>query len=141
MPAPPAASQKPLLLPGIAPHLFQSRTPTHRRRKMIIDKNSSPPAGTSPEHSRTPSDDSTAVAAGDDVNSHVTPRCPRKTQGHRTKARRGGGHRRKARRGGRKDGCCRERRPSAAAPRPALMTLLSAWMTESIYSVVFFLLS
>jgi hypothetical protein len=29
----------------------------------------------------------------------------------------------------------------AAAPRPALMTLLSAWMTESIYSVVFFLLS
>jgi hypothetical protein len=29
----------------------------------------------------------------------------------------------------------------AAAPRPALMTLLSAWLTENIYSLILFLLS
>jgi hypothetical protein len=42
---------------------------------MIIDKDSSPPAGTSPEHGRTPSGDSTAVAAGDDVDSRVSTFC------------------------------------------------------------------
>ncbi|KAJ7921353.1 hypothetical protein B0H13DRAFT_1866732 [Mycena leptocephala] len=62
MSAQPTRTQKPLLLPGIAPHLFQSRTPTHLQRKMVIVKNTPEGPVTDHDHARTPSDGSTVVA-------------------------------------------------------------------------------
>ncbi|KAJ7837430.1 hypothetical protein B0H13DRAFT_2368175 [Mycena leptocephala] len=61
MSAQPTRTQKPLLLPGIAPHLFQSRTPTHLQRKMSIKITPEGPV-MDHDHSRTPSDGSTVAA-------------------------------------------------------------------------------
>ncbi|KAJ7300825.1 hypothetical protein DFH08DRAFT_946283 [Mycena albidolilacea] len=60
MSAPPRSAQKPLLLPGLAPHLFQSRAPAHLQpqRKMRVKDSS---AGPVMDHPRTPSDDSTVA--------------------------------------------------------------------------------
>ncbi|KAJ7246486.1 hypothetical protein C8J57DRAFT_1241527 [Mycena rebaudengoi] len=122
MSAPPAAGQKPLLLPGIAPHLFQSRMPTHRRRSMILDKNSSPPAGPSPDHGRTPSNESTTVVAGDDVDLRlqaVETRLAAKIDALAAQMDAGF-----------------SRMDAAAAPRPALLTLLIGWLTNKIWASI-----
>ncbi|KAJ7763919.1 hypothetical protein B0H14DRAFT_2633705 [Mycena olivaceomarginata] len=60
MSAPLRSAQKPLLLPGLAPHLFQSRAPAHLQlqRKMRVKDSS---AGPVMDHPRTPSDDSTVA--------------------------------------------------------------------------------
>ncbi|KAF7352072.1 hypothetical protein MVEN_01170000 [Mycena venus] len=127
MSASPAAGQKPLLLPGIAPHLFQSRTPTHRRRSMILDKTSSPPAGPSPNHGRTPSNESTTVAAGDDVDLRlqaVETRLAAKINALAAQMDAGF-----------------SRMDAAAAPRPALLTLLVGWLTNRIWAFILSLVS
>ncbi|KAJ7915746.1 hypothetical protein B0H13DRAFT_2324013 [Mycena leptocephala] len=127
MSAPPAAGQKPLLLPGIAPHLFQSRAPTHHRRSMIIEKNTSPPAGPSQDHSRTPSNESTTVAAGDDVDLRLQAV--------------------EARLAARMDGLAAQmsagfaRMDAAAAPRPALLSLLVGWLMNKILALFLSLVS
>ncbi|KAJ6462186.1 hypothetical protein C8R45DRAFT_940998 [Mycena sanguinolenta] len=70
MSAAPARSQKPLLLPGIAPHLFQSRAAARPQRpNPMLAKNDSvagPVLDHDAEHPRTPSDGSTAVATTQD---------------------------------------------------------------------------
>ncbi|KAJ7641758.1 hypothetical protein FB45DRAFT_1054189 [Roridomyces roridus] len=85
MSAPAATTQKPLLLPGIAPHLFQTRRPPHRRRKMVVLPQGSKTDPTSPSTSgsesvqREPSDGSSTATAVDDgqpaanVNPTLTP--------------------------------------------------------------------
>ncbi|KAJ6462178.1 hypothetical protein C8R45DRAFT_940991 [Mycena sanguinolenta] len=65
-----ARSQKPLLLPGIAPHLFQSRAAARPQRpNPMLAKNDSvagPVLDHDAEHPRTPSDGLTAVATTQD---------------------------------------------------------------------------
>ncbi|KAJ7310935.1 hypothetical protein DFH08DRAFT_1045840 [Mycena albidolilacea] len=139
MPAPPAASQKPLLLPGIAPHLFQSRAPTHRQRKMIIDKDSSPPVGPSPEHARTPSNESTAVASGDDVDSRLQAVEARllaiegKIDGAAAKM---GVVAAKMGVVAAKMGVVAAKMDVAVAPRPALLTLFAGWLMQKIWAFI-----
>ncbi|KAJ7857122.1 hypothetical protein B0H14DRAFT_2578538 [Mycena olivaceomarginata] len=139
MPALPAASQKPLLLPGIAPHLFQSRTPTHRQRKIIIDKDSSPPAGPSSEHARTPSNESTAVASGDDVDSRLQAVEARilaiegKIDGAAAKM---GMVAAKMGVVAAKMGVVAVKMDVAVAPRPAPLTLFAGWLMEKIWAFI-----
>ncbi|KAJ7686047.1 hypothetical protein B0H14DRAFT_2654517 [Mycena olivaceomarginata] len=59
MSAQPTRTQKPLLLPGIAPHLFQSCAPAHLQAKMLIKDS---PEGPVVDHSQTPSGGSTVAA-------------------------------------------------------------------------------
>ncbi|KAJ6493251.1 hypothetical protein C8R45DRAFT_1136313 [Mycena sanguinolenta] len=70
MSAAPARIQKPLLLPGIVPHLFQSRSAArHQRPNRMLTKNDSvagPVLDHDAEHPRTRSDGSTAVAMAQD---------------------------------------------------------------------------
>jgi hypothetical protein len=47
-----------MLLPGIAPHLFQSRAPARLQPKMLVKDS---PEGLVADHSRTPSDGSTVA--------------------------------------------------------------------------------
>ncbi|KAJ7323610.1 hypothetical protein DFH08DRAFT_969154 [Mycena albidolilacea] len=58
MSAQPIRTPKPLLLPGIAPHLFQTRAPARLRPKMLVKDS---PEGLVADHSRTPSDGSTVA--------------------------------------------------------------------------------
>ncbi|KAJ7884128.1 hypothetical protein B0H14DRAFT_3744817 [Mycena olivaceomarginata] len=109
--------------PGIAPHLFRSRTPTHRRRKMIIDKDSSPPAGPSPEHGRTPSNESTAV--GNDVDLRAVEAKLLAIEGKMDVA-------------AAKMDMAAAKMGVAATPRPALLTLrlVSGWLMEKIWAFI-----
>ncbi|KAJ7225123.1 hypothetical protein B0H12DRAFT_1149471 [Mycena haematopus] len=67
MSAPSTKTQKPLLLPGISPHLFQSRAPAHLRpqRKTRVKDSS---AGPVIVHPRTSSNDSTVTAPVQNLN-------------------------------------------------------------------------
>ncbi|KAJ7139148.1 hypothetical protein C8R44DRAFT_867311 [Mycena epipterygia] len=63
-----AQPQKPLLLPGIAPHLFQTRAAAPRQRKMLIKDS---PDGPVSDHPRTPSDGSTVTVTAPTLDEAV----------------------------------------------------------------------